>query len=150
VAAKAKPFGGRKNKPRRGPRLGATGVVGPKGEVTFLAGAARTTAQNSPDANIKAGSGLRGLLLFVNVTAGTFGSITVTIQGKDPITGTYYNVLVSAAIVATGFTVLRVYPGLVAAANLTASDVLPDTIRVTVAVGNANSITYSVTGQFVP
>ena len=71
-----------------------------------------------------------GLLVFINVTAVT-GSLTVTIQGciDDTPTATY-TVLASAAIAATGLTVLRIYPGLTAAANATANDVVPARCRI--------------------
>lgn len=75
----------------------------------------------------------RGIKLFVN--SGAFGSgastITVTLQGKDPVSGQYYTVLTSASLTASTFTVLSVYPGLTASANVTANDVLPRTFRVT-------------------
>ena len=79
----------------------------------------------------------RGLHLTIDVTAitGTAPTLTVTIQGKDPISGKYYTILASAALNATGTTVLRVYPGLAAAANLAVSDVLPKTWRVISAIG---------------
>lgn len=146
MAARAKPFGGRGNKPQRGPRLGATGVIGPKGELTVLASGSRG-AVNSPDVAMKLGT-FRGLHLIVNVTAGSGFSLTFTLQGKDPITGVYYTILASAALVATGTTVLRVYPGLTAAANLTANDVLPDTWRVVVA--GTGTATFSITAQMIP
>ena len=81
-----------------------------------------------------------GALLFINVTAVT-GSLTVTLQGKDEASGTYYTILASAAIAATGMTVLRVYPGLTAAANATVNDVTPVTCRVSsvVATGPATA-----------
>ena len=108
---------------------------------TVLASAARTIATNSADiTNVN----YRGAHIWVNVTAYTAGSITVTIQGKDEVSGTYYTLLVSPAIVATGLTVLKVYPGITAAANASASDIMPRLWRASVAVGSADSVTYSV------
>jgi len=75
----------------------------------------------------------RGVKLFIST--GTFGAsestMTVTIQGKDPVSGSYYSILTSAALTASTFSVLTVYPGLTAAANVTANDILPKTWRVT-------------------
>lgn len=81
-----------------------------------------------------------GCLIFINVTAVT-GSLTVTLQGKDETSGTYYNIIASPAIAATGMTVLRVYPGLTAAANATVNDVTPVTCRLSsvVATGPATA-----------
>ena len=77
-------------------------------------------------------------------------SVTFTIQGKDDLSGKYYTILASAAITGTGTTVLRVYPGLTAAANLTANDVLPGTWRLITTHGDADSITYSVGASLIP
>jgi hypothetical protein len=46
-------------------------------------------------------------------------------QGKDPVTETYYNILVGPAIAATGATILKIYPGIGTVVNGAASDVLP-------------------------
>lgn len=58
--------------------------------------------------------------------------------------GKYYTLLASAALTGTGTTRYRIYPGLTADANVVASDVLPRTWRVTVAVADADSATYSI------
>lgn len=68
----------------------------------------------------------RGLHAFVAVEAvSVSGSLTVSINGHDRISGKDYLLLQSAAIAASGTTVLKVYPGLTAAANTVVSDVLP-------------------------
>lgn len=79
----------------------------------------------------------RGLHLIVDITAlgGTTPTLTVTIQGKDAVSGKYYDILASSALNATGTTVLKVYPGLTAAANTAANDVLPRDWRVKYAIG---------------
>lgn len=78
----------------------------------------------------------KGVMLFVDITAitGTSPTLTVTLQGRSP-TGLYYTILASAALAATGLTVLRVYPGLTAATNTIANDVLPEAYRVITAIG---------------
>lgn len=109
---------------------------------TLFASAARTASDNSADQTNEFG---KGLMLFINCTAIVSSpSVTFTIKGKDPVGGLYYTILQSAAIVGTGLTVLRVYPGIAVAANVTASDILPKTWRVEAAHGNGDSITYSV------
>jgi hypothetical protein len=76
----------------------------------------------------------RGINLGINTTVDSSGAYTVTIQGKDIASGTYYNILTSASIAATGFTLLSVYPGLTAASNTVANAILPRTWRVQVVV----------------
>lgn len=72
----------------------------------------------------------RGLILVVNITAITAGSLTVTIQGKDVVSGVYYTLLASAALASTGTTVMTIYPGETASANVAANSPLPRTWRV--------------------
>lgn len=109
---------------------------------TALASAARTATTNSSDlTNYDA----RGVRVWVNVTAVTdTPSITVSIQDKDPISGTYTSILTSAAITGVSLTRLTVYPGMTAAANVAASEPLPRTWRVAATHADADSITYSV------
>lgn len=110
--------------------------------LVVLASAARVATVNSSDFG---NPGAKGLHLAIDVTAVTLTpSITVTIQGKDPVSGKYYTILASAAIVAIGTTVLKVYPGITVAANLSVSDFLPRHWRVAVTHADTDSITYSI------
>jgi len=95
---------------------------------------AASTGVNSAD---QANYVSRGLKLVIDITAitGSTPTLTVTIQGKDTASGKYYTILASAALSAVATTVLTVYPGLTAAANVTANDVLPKTFRVITAIG---------------
>lgn len=68
---------------------------------------------------------------------------------KDELSGAYYTILASAAIEATGTTVLRVFPGATNASNLVANDVLPSTWRVNFVHADTDSITYSAAAQLV-
>jgi hypothetical protein len=96
----------------------------------LLASGAVTANSNSFDA---VNYNSKGLKLFIKT--GAFGSgasaITVTIQGKDPVSNSYYTILTSASLTASTFTVLSVYPGLAVTANVSANDVLPRTWNVT-------------------
>lgn len=73
----------------------------------------------------------RGVAVVVDITAesGTH-ALVVKIQGKCELSGKYYDILASASLTSTGTTVLRVYPGIAASANVAASDLLPRTWRV--------------------
>ena len=83
----------------------------------------------------------------VDITAisGAGAAATFTVQGKDELSGKYYTILASAALNATGTTVLRVYPGLTASANVTATSILPRTIRVICTItGSTPAVTATV------
>lgn len=86
----------------------------------------------------------RGVTVYVKTTAIGTGSITVTIQGKDSASGDYYTLLAGVAITTNTTNRYTVYPGLTAAANVTASDVLPFMWRILVTANNANPATYTV------
>lgn len=127
---------------------GATATRGlqPNSNVTVFASAARTASVNSADQSNPAG---RGLTLVIDVTAITATpSVTFTIKGLDPASGKYYLILASAAIVAVGTTVLRVYPGLVEVANVKANLPMPLVWRLEAVHADADSITYSVGAQY--
>lgn len=111
------------------------------GEGTLLASAARTATTNSTD---QVNYNWRGVHVIIDITAGSGLTITPSITGKDPISGTYYTLLAGTALTGTGITILKVYPGITAAANASASDILPRTWRFTMTAGDATSATYSV------
>lgn len=115
--------------------------------IRVLESAARTATSNVALINSRG----KALHLVVDVTAnpGTLGSITVTIQAKDPVSGKFYTLLASAAITAVGTTVYRVGPALTAAANLVANDVVPKDLNILVTANNANPMTYSIGAHFV-
>lgn len=94
----------------------------------------------------------RGLKLSINITAisGTTPTLTVTILGKDPVSGATYVILASAALNATGETVLTVYPGVTVAANLSVSDVLPPTFVIQAVVGGTGpSVTATIVASYI-
>ena len=107
----------------------------------LLASGVVTANNNSFDAVNYRG---RGLKLFI--ATGAFGAsestMTVTIQGKDIASGTYYNILTSASLSTNTNpgnsvgNILTVYPGLTAVANQVVSDILPKTWRVTYQASN--------------
>ena len=110
-------------------------------DLTLLASAARTATLQSSDQTNYNGCGVHVVLDVTN--AGT-GSITLTIQAKDALSGKYYTLLAGAAVTTNSTNVYKVYPGLAASANVSANDLLTRTWRIDVTHNNANSITYSV------
>lgn len=107
----------------------------------ILPSAIRTSLTTSVD---QTNHDWRGVHVSVAVTlAPGVDTITPKIQGRDA-QGNYYDILVGPAISASGTTVLKVYPGITAAANASASDFLPAFWRVSVAHSAASNFTYSV------
>jgi hypothetical protein len=114
----------------------------PNREIVVFASEARVASVNSEEFDNYEG---RGLILQIDVTAiAATPSVVPTIQGKDPASGKWYDILAGAALVAVATVELRVYPGLTAVANLVASDVLPKSWRLEMVHADADSITYSV------
>ncbi len=89
----------------------------------------------------------KGANVFANITAitGTSPTLTVIIEGKDSASGQYYTILSSAALGATGFTPLTVYPGVTAVANSAASQIVPKYWRVRAVVsGTGPAVTATI------
>lgn len=88
-----------------------------------------------------------GLQLGVNITAltGTTPTLTVIIEGQDDASGQWYTLLSSAALAATGFTLLSLYPAVVAVANVSIPQVLPKTWRIRyVIAGTTPAVTATI------
>ena len=107
---------------------------------TLLPSAARTATANSADISNPVN---RGVHVIINVSAYTSGTFTPRIQGKNPITGVYYDILAGNTISSTGVTVLKVYPGIAAVANGSASDAIPGTWRFQMTGAATPSATFS-------
>ncbi len=114
---------------------------------TILASAVRSANNNSGDQINFNGKGLH---LTFNITAVPGAqTVTLTLEGKDETSGQYYTILAGAAQAANGTFIMRVYPGLTAAANLTANDILPRLWRVSIAHSGAGNFTYSVGASII-
>ena len=88
---------------------------------------------------------VKGIQVIINTTLdAALASVVPTIDGYDPLSGVWYNILTAAAVTAVGTVVLRVHPDLTAAANLTAQDFLPEKYRVVMTHADADAITYSI------
>lgn len=88
-----------------------------------------------------------GVQIGINITAitGTTPTLTVIIEGLDEASGVYYPLLSSAALAATGFTLLSLYPGIATAANASASQALPKSWRVRyVIAGTTPAVTATI------
>jgi hypothetical protein len=110
-------------------------------DVTFFASASYGATQVGPDAqNINQ----RGAKVVLDVTVIGTATVQIVIEGKDVASGKYYTLLSGSAQGGIGTTVYTIYPGLTAAANVVANDILPRTWRVRAVVGGAGAATFSV------
>lgn len=99
------------------------------GNGLLLASAQYNTTVNSAD---QANLTYQGAHIVINTTAYTSGTYTPKVQGKDPVSGVYYDILVGTGtntITGTGIIVLKVYPGVGAIAGGATNDMLPQIWR---------------------
>jgi hypothetical protein len=87
-------------------------------------------------------SGVKAVL-DVTVAPGV-DTVQLVLEGKDPVSGKYVQLLAAAARVAAGTDTLTVYPGIAVAANVSANDIIPDDYRFRVVHSAGSNFTYSV------
>lgn len=123
---------------------------------TLLASAARTATATGLD---NSNSEHRGCYVIVRVTAGASSpSVVPSIQGKDPVSGAYFQLHENiAAITSTSAAtyVYLLYPGVdetegTGGLTMILSGYLPRTWRVLMTAGNSDSLTYSVSAILLP
>lgn len=102
--------------------------------VTALALLNVTASQNGSDLDNMSANSAHVVIDITSIT-GTAPTATFTVQGKCLVSNKYYTILASTALNATGTTVLKIGPGLTAAANLVANDVMPNAFRVICTTG---------------
>lgn len=102
-----------------------------------------TTTQTGAD---QVNAGGRGVRVILDMTAPGTGSVTLSIQGKDPASGKYYNLLTGAAVTTVSTNVYDLYPGIAAVANQAVGLTLPRIWRIVVTANNANATSYTVGG----
>lgn len=107
----------------------------------ILPSASRTASVNS---SALVNRNHRGIHVITNITVIPSGSITVTLQALDNLSGEWYNLLVGPAYTTTGVKLLKLYPGIATIPNGAASDILPRNYRVSVAAADTTAITYSI------
>ena len=109
---------------------------------TALTFTALSTSVNGDDLdNLSSSSG--NMIVDITAITGTSPTLTVTLQGKDPASGKYYDIIASAALTATGTTMIKIMPGGQIAANTSANNGIPKVFRVIAAAGGT---TPSITG----
>jgi hypothetical protein len=111
-------------------------------ELVAYASAARTATPTAFEFSPQAA---RAVTVFIDATAITSTpSVVCTIDGKDQLSGKWFNMLTAAAVTSVSTKTLRIGPGLAAVANLTIADFLPGAMRIVMTHGDTDSITYSV------
>lgn len=114
---------------------------------TLYASAARTATPTAVTVNT---SRVKALRIVIDVTAITATpSVVCTVDLVDSLSAKFPNLITSAAIVATGTTVLTIALGVTVAANVAVSAPLADSVRVTMTHGDADSITYTVSAHLI-
>jgi hypothetical protein len=96
--------------------------------ISLFALVAANASQIGADRNNQFSSGIT-IVIDITAVSGTGASLTIVLEGKDPISGKYYTILQSAALTAVATTVLRVFPGSVVNANLNGNSIIPKTFR---------------------
>ena len=88
---------------------------------------------------------IKGLLIWLKVTAITSTpSIVLTIEGQNPVDGSWATFHTFNAVTSVSHNVFKVYPGIAATAGVDINGPMPAIYRFVVTHANANSITYSV------
>lgn len=89
--------------------------------------------------------GCRGVQVIFDATITTTTSAVLKIQGKDPVSGAYYDLLTGAAVTSISTNVYTVYPGVTVASNVAVSAPLPRTWRVSITItGGSSALTATV------
>lgn len=115
---------------------------------TALVSAARTTAPTTVVINNT--QGYKGIRVIINATASAATpSVVPKVRGVTPL-GVQYDLLIGAAITGAGQTVLLVYPGAAAVANLVADAEIGPRVSLDMTPGDADSLTYSVEYELLP
>jgi hypothetical protein len=109
------------------------------GAVITASGA--TTTQTSAD---QPNPGFHGIKVVLSMTVVGTGSVTLSIRGKDSVSGSYYTILTGAAVTTNSVNVYTVFPNATATANVSINDFLPATWNIQVVANNANATTYTV------
>jgi hypothetical protein len=112
-------------------------------DVTVLASASRTTTQTVTFTNYNS----TYLRVVLDMTVVGTGSVTLSIDAQDTVSGKWVNLLTGAAVITNSTNVYTVGPGLPVTANVSANQMLSRFMRIVVTANNANAATYSVGRQ---
>lgn len=109
-----------------------------------IAGGTAATATNGTGL-VRGANATAGLeVIFDVTTAPGVDSVTCSVYARDDISGKRVLLLASTTRTATGTERLKIFPGLTAAANVAANDVIGDNYEVEVAHVGVGSFQYTV------
>ncbi len=114
-------------------------------QIVLFPSVARVTNGSVPSADIDNTEDYQSAIIVIDVTADpASASVVFTVQGKDLLSGKYYDILEAAAIAAVGTTVLHIGTGRVLANNISVGTRLPRVWRIDAVHADTDSLTYSV------
>lgn len=114
-------------------------------EQVIYSSAARTATPTAVEVNTRR---FRSLVVVLDATVhAVSAAVTVTLARKDNASGKYIDILTSASITTVSTNTIRIGLGLPVTANISANEPLPNVVRITVAHGNANAVTYTVSAH---
>jgi len=108
----------------------------------FISAASVATFVGDDNRKVPGSVGLKAVLDVTAVPG--VDTVQLVIEGKDSQSGAYYTILAAVARSGVGRDVLTVHHGITVAANVSASDVLPDVYRARVVHSAGTSFTYSL------
>jgi hypothetical protein len=114
--------------------------------VTLLPSAVRSPAGTITSDEFN-NNGATSIQLYINITgaSGTTPTLAISLQGQDPLSGTWFTLLTSASLTGVTSVLQNVGPGLPVTANISANTLLPTTFRLSCVTGGGGpSFTYSV------
>lgn len=91
-------------------------------------------------------NGYRGIRLLWDLDANASTSLTLTLQGYNPVSADKYTLLATAAKTSDAHITLELYPGITATTNVSASAILPAYWAVTI-TGTDDDAAYSLTAE---
>lgn len=120
-------------------------------DITILSSAARTATTNSNQQGFQ-GDNAVGAIFHLDITAvsGTTPSMTVKIQGQNPVSGSWYDIpgAAFAAKTAAATDTLVVHPSVTTAVGQASAQVIPRVFRAVATItGTTPSFTFSLAAQ---
>jgi len=111
------------------------------GDVTLLASGSRNTTQTSADIVTY---NAHSIIVTLDMTVVGTGSVTLSINYKDPASGKYIPLLTGAAVTTNSTNMYTINPNIPAVANVSAQKDIGRVIQIVVTANNTNSATFSV------
>ena len=112
--------------------------------ITFLNVSQVTTTQSS---GVQTNYNGRGCIVILTTSNIGTGSVTLSIQGVEPVSNYVWTILQGTAVTTNTTVVYQIYPGIPVVSNAAASAILPRSWKVVVTANNANPADYAVYGM---